>query len=119
NTKLSLEQERLLLAGGIEKQTWPIPVTMTVDGKTQRFLFDKEKSEINLASTPKSLKLNTDQTGFYLVYYQGKDLQDRLWSSKLSTLDKWGVARDAKQILCSGKTPFRADSTLVERYENE
>src|SRR2546426_11649361 len=82
NAKPNLEQERCLLAGGIEKQIWPIPVTMTVDGKTQRFLFDKEKSEINLASTPKSLKLNTDQTGFYLVYYQGKKLQDRLWSSK-------------------------------------
>jgi len=119
NTKLSLEQERFLLAGGIEKQTWPIPVTMTVDGKTQRFLFDKEKSEINLASTPKSLKLNTDQTGFYLVYYQGKDLQDRLWSSKLSTLDKWGLASDAKQFLFSGKTPFKEYLALVERYQNE
>src|SRR5881296_3360772 len=54
NGKLHFEQERFLLAGGIEKQTWPIPVTMTVDGKTQRFLFDKEKSETNLASTPKS-----------------------------------------------------------------
>src|SRR5713101_4505609 len=61
NGKLHFEQERFLLAGGIEKQTWPIPVAMTVDGKTQRFLFDKEKSEINLASNPKSLKLNTDQ----------------------------------------------------------
>src|SRR3989454_492724 len=119
NTKLSLEQERFLLAGGIEKQTWPIPVSMTVDGKTQRFLFDKEKSEINLASTPKSLKLNTDQTGFYLVYYQGKDLQDRLWSSKLSTLDKWGLASDAKQLLFSGKTPFKEYLALVERYQNE
>src|SRR2546426_187564 len=119
NAKLKLEQERFLLAGGIEKQTWPIPVTMTVDGKTQRFLFDKEKSEITLASTPKSLKLNTDQTGFYLVYYQGKDLQDRLWSSKLSTLDKWGLASDAKQFLFSGKTPFKEYLALVERYQNE
>src|SRR5881628_2669878 len=119
NAKLKLEQERFLLAGGIEKQTWPIPVTMTVDGKTQRFLFDKEKSEINLASTPKSLKLNTDQTGFYLVYYQGKDLQDRLWSSKLSTLDKWGLASDAKQFLFSGKTSFKEYLELVERYQNE
>src|SRR5256712_4866805 len=86
--KLLLEQERFLLAGGIEKQTWPVPVTTSVDGKPQRVLLDKAKDEVNLSSTPKSLKLNTDQTGFYLVYYQGKDLQDRLWSSKLSTLDK-------------------------------
>jgi tricorn protease interacting factor F2/3 len=119
NGKLNLEQERFLLAGGIEKQTWPIPVTMTMDGKTQRFLFDKEKSEITLPSNPKSLKLNTDQTGFYLVYYQGKDLQDRVWSSKLSALDKWGLASDAKQFLFSGKMPFKEYLAMVERYQNE
>jgi aminopeptidase N len=119
NTKLNLEQERFLLAGGVEKQTWPVPVTMTVDGKTQRFLFDKEKSEVNLFSNPKSLKLNIDQTGFYLVYYQGKDLQDRVWNSKLSTLDKWGLASDAKQFLFSGKMPFKEYLTLIERYQNE
>jgi len=119
NTKLNLEQERFLLAGGIEKQTWPVPVTMTVDGKTQRFLFDKEKSEINLVSDPKSLKLNIDQTGFYIVYYQGKNLQDRVWSSKLSVLDKWGLASDAKQFLFSGKMPFKEYLTLIERYQDE
>ncbi len=119
NGKLNLEQERFLLAGGIEKQTWPIPVTMTVDGKTQRFLFDKEKSEINLGANPKSLKLNADQTGFYLVYYQGKELQDRVWSNKLSALDKWGLASDAKQFLFSGKMPFKEYLALIERYQNE
>src|SRR5437867_9447564 len=119
NAKLKLEQERFLLAGGIEKQTWPIPVTMTVDGKTQRFLFDKEKSETNLASTPKSLKLNTDQTGFSLVYYQGRELQDLLWKSRLSPLDKWGLISDAKALLLSGRMPIREYLSLLERFRKD
>ncbi len=55
--KLVLEQERFLLSGAREKQIWPIPVTITVDGKTQQLLLDKEKTEVKI-SNPKSLKLN-------------------------------------------------------------
>ncbi len=51
--RLTLEQERFLLTGGTSKQTWPIPVTMNVDGKTQSLLLDKKKAEVNLPTTPR------------------------------------------------------------------
>src|SRR5207247_9830603 len=72
--KLLLEQERFLMAGGIEKQSWPVPITMMVDGKPQSLLLDKEKAQVNLGPSPKSPQLNVDQTGFYIVHSQARDL---------------------------------------------
>ncbi len=117
-SKLLLSQERFLLAGGVEKHAWPVPVTMNVDGKVQRMLLDKEKGEANVGS-PKSLKLNVDQTGFYLVRYQGQELQNLVWNSKLSPLDKWGLASDAKAFLLSGHMQIKEFLSVAERFENE
>ena len=117
--RLTLEQERFLLTGGTSKQTWPIPVTMNVDGKTQSLLLDKKKAEVNLPTTPRSLKLNVDQTGFYVVQYNGKELLDLVWKSGLSPLDRWGLISDAKAFLLSGRTPFKEYLNLIEKYQNE
>ncbi len=117
--RLTLEQERFLLTGGTSKQTWPIPVTMNVDGKTQSLLLDKKKTEVNLPTTPRSLKLNVDQTGFYVVQYNGKELLDLVWKSGLSSLDRWGLISDAKAFLLSGRTSFKEYIKLVENYQNE
>jgi len=118
-TNLVLEQERFLLTGGTSKQTWPIPVTMNVDGKTQSLLLDKKRAEVNLPTAPRSLKLNVDQTGFYVVQYNGKELLDLVWKSGLSPLDRWGLISDAKAFLLSGRTPFKEYIKLVEKYQNE
>ena len=117
--RLSLEQERFLLTGGTSKQTWPIPVTINIDGKTQSLLLDKKKAEVNLPTTPRSLKLNVDQTGFYVVQYNGKELLDLVWKSGLSPLDRWGLISDAKAFLLSGRTFFKEYIKLVEKYQNE
>ncbi|OLE89676.1 MAG: hypothetical protein AUF79_11635 [Crenarchaeota archaeon 13_1_20CM_2_51_8] len=118
-SKLILEQERFLLTGETSKQTWPIPVTMTVDGKTQSLLLDKKKAEVDLPATRRSLKVNVDQTGFYVVQYDGGELQDLVWKSRLSPLDRWGLISDAKAFLLSGRTPFKEYLNLIEKYQNE
>jgi tricorn protease interacting factor F2/3 len=118
-SKLVLEQERFLLTGGTSKQTWPIPVTMTLDGKTQSLLLDKKTAEVNLPTNPRSLKLNVDQTGFYVVQYNGKELQNLVWKTKLSPLDRWGLISDAKAFLLSGRTSFKEYLVLIEKYQNE
>jgi tricorn protease interacting factor F2/3 len=118
-SKLVLEQERFLLTGGASKQTWPIPVTMNVDGKTQSLLLDKKKTEINFPTSPRSLKVNVDQTGFYVVQYDGKELQDLVWKGRLSPLDRWGLINDAKAFLLSGRTSFNEYLSLVAKYQNE
>jgi tricorn protease interacting factor F2/3 len=118
-TKLVLEQERFLLTGGTSQQTWPIPVTMNVDGKTQSLLLDKKKDDVNLTTTPRSLKVNVDQTGFYVVQYNGRELQDLVWKGRLSPLDRWGLINDAKAFLLSGRMPFKEFLNVVEKYEKE
>ncbi len=117
--KLVLEQERFLLTGGTSKQIWPIPVTMNIDGKTQSLLLDKKKSEVNIPATARSIKLNVDQTGFYVVQYDGKALQDLVWKGRLSSLDRWGLVNDAKAFLLSGRMPFKDYLNLIEKYQNE
>src|SRR5881398_822261 len=119
NKKLLLEQERFVMAGGIEKQSWPVPITMMVDGKPQSLLLDKEEAQVNIGPSPKSLKLNIDQTGFYIVHYQGRELQDLVWKSKLSPLDKWGLISDAKALLLSGRMPIREYLSLLERFRKD
>jgi tricorn protease interacting factor F2/3 len=118
-SRLVLEQERFLLTGGTSKQTWPIPVTMIVDSKTQSSLLDKKETEVNLPTNPRSLKLNVDQTGFYVVQYNGKELQNLVWKTKLSPLDRWGLISDAKAFLLSGRTSFKEYLALVAKYQNE
>jgi len=118
-TGLVLEQERFLLTGGTSKQAWPIPITMNVDGKTQSLLLDKKKTEVNLPAIPRSLKVNVDQTGFYVVQYDGKELQDLVWKGRLSPLDRWGLINDAKAFLLSGRMPFKEYLNLIEKYEKE
>ncbi len=118
-SKLVLQQERFLLTGAVEKHVWPIPITMTVDGKAQKHLLDEEKLEVNLSSPPHSLKVNVDQTGFYVVHYDGKELQNRVWIEKLSPLDRWGLISDAKVFLLSGRMTFTDYLRLISRYQNE
>src|SRR5437879_11726564 len=92
---------------------------MNDEGKTQSLLLDKKKAEVNLPTTPRSLKLNVDQTGFYVVQYNGKELLDLVWKSGLSPLDRWGLISDAKAFLLSGRTSFKEYIKLVEKYQNE
>ncbi len=114
--KLRLRQERFLLSGRFEKDTWPIPVTMRLNGESRRLLLNKEEEVIDFKEL-RSLKLNVDQTGFYRVYYRG--LYDLLWSSELSALDRWGIISDALAFLVSGKMSFSEYFSILERYYNE
>src|SRR5881296_656019 len=112
--KLVLEQERFLLSGARDKQTWPIPVTIAVDGRTQQLMLDKERAEVTVAN-PKSLKLNVDRTGFYRIDYRGPELQSLVWASKLSGLDRYGLANDAWAFLNSGRISWKDYQGVLER----
>ena len=118
-TRLVLEQERFLLTGGTSKQIWPIPITMNVDGETQSLLLDKKRAEVDLPTTRKSLKVNVDQTGFYVVQYDGRELQDLVWKERLSSFDRWGLINDSKAFLLSGRKPFKEYLDLIEKYDRE
>ncbi len=111
--KLVLRQERFLISGASEKSVWPIPVTMEVNGHSRSILMDSREETIETNGI-KSLKINLDRTGFYLVHYLGSE--DLLWNSELSAIDKWGIVSDAFAFLLSGKTAFADYTKLLERF---
>jgi len=114
--KLVLRQERFILSGDYEKEVWPIPVTMRLDGGFNKLLLDTEEVAIDVKDV-KSLKLNVDHAGFYRVYYKG--IYDLVWKSELSVFDRWAVIFDAVAFLIAGKMPFSEYLSLVKRYYRE
>ncbi len=114
--KLMLKQEKFLLSGDSEKDVWPIPVTLKLNGESKTLLLDKEEEAIDIKGA-ESFKLNIDQTGFYRVYYKG--LYDKVWKSKLSAFDRWGMVSDALAFLMAKKITFSEYLKIIERYYNE
>ena len=114
--KLVLRQERFLLSGAPEKDVWPIPVTMKLDGECKTLLLNKEEEVIDIRGA-RSLRLNADHTGFYRVYYRG--LHDLVWRSELSAFDRWGIIFDALAFLIAGNMSFNEYLSLVGRYYSE
>ncbi len=117
--KIVLRQERFLLSGTRERGVWPVPVTARVNGRTERFLLDKEEKHIDLHDGLQSLKLNVDQTGFYRVYYDG--LYDHVWKSNPSSSDMFGIVFDAFAFTIAGKMTYHDYLGLISRFiqENE
>ncbi len=114
--KLVLRQERFLLSGPGEKGTWPIPITMKINGKQEKLLLGEETS-LPLPSGLQSLKLNVDQTGFYRVHYN--DLYDKVWQSRPSALDRFGIVSDAFAFTVAGKMHFQEYLGLLSQFLGE
>ncbi|HZY95407.1 MAG TPA: M1 family metallopeptidase [Candidatus Bathyarchaeia archaeon] len=115
--KLNLHQERFLLSGETRKDIWPIPIRMKVNGTSHRLILDREQDSVNVPAKLESLKLNTDQTGFYRVFYKG--LYDRVSKSDMSTYDRYGIISDAYAFTISGKMGVNEYLELVHHYETE
>jgi tricorn protease interacting factor F2/3 len=115
--KLSLRQERFLYSGTAEKTTWPVPITMKLNGTTKRLLMDKEEELIDTPGGVDSIKLNVDQAGFYRVHYDG--IYESVWRTELSALDRYGIISDAYAFAIQGRITFDEYLGLVERFTNE
>lgn len=114
--KLVLRQERFLLSGDRESVTWPVPVVIEVNGERTRILMEKAEEVID-AKGLKSLKVNPDCTGFFLVKYEG--LEDVLWESELSPFDKWGIIFGAFLLLLSGRIDFKEYLNVLRKFSRE
>lgn len=111
--KLILQQERFLLSGESEKDTWPIPIALRLQGESRRLMLYSEEEVIEIRNL-ESLKLNIDHMGFYRVCYKG--LYDHVWRSELSAIDKWEIIFDALALMISGKMSLSEYLGLVKRY---
>ena len=111
--KLTLHQERFLLSGASEEGVWPIPITLEINGRPQSILMDSSEQILD-TTVIKSLKVNVDRTGFYMIRCIGSE--DLLWNSKLSAIDQWGTVSDAFAFLLSGKIAFPDYMKLLKRF---
>src|SRR5260370_5771036 len=115
--KLMIRQERFLLNGLSEQSTWPIPITLKINGREQKLLMERSEEALAVQDGVDSLKLNLEETGFYRVYYDG--LYDRVWRSNMSPVDRYGIVSDAHAFTIQGKMDFSQYLTLIDRYMNE
>jgi tricorn protease interacting factor F2/3 len=115
--RLIIRQERFLLNGSSEQSTWPIPITLKINGREQKLLMERSEESIPVPDGVDSLKLNLEETGFYRVHYDG--LYDRVWRSKMSPVDRYGVVSDAHAFTIQGKMDFVQYLALLDRYMNE
>ena len=111
--KLLLHQERFLISGNSEGGVWPIPITLEVNGHSQSILLE-DSEQILDTDVIKSLKVNLNRTGFYLVRYICSE--ELLWNSKLSAIDQWGIVFDAFAFLLSEKMIFPDYMRLLKRF---
>jgi tricorn protease interacting factor F2/3 len=114
--KLKLRQERFLISGSFERGTWPIPIDMEVNGERRRLLFEREEETIDVGHIS-SLRVNLNRTGFYLVRYVGLD--EVVWKSNLTAVDRWGLVADAFAFLLSGTMSFEDYLNRLTRYLQE
>jgi tricorn protease interacting factor F2/3 len=116
--KLTLRQERFLISGGTGKESvrWPIPIIIEVNNQRRSILMEEADYEI-VVDDLKSLRVNPDRTGFYVVQYQG--LAEVVWRSKLSPYDRWGLLHDTLAFLLSGRTSFDQYLATLTRFEGE
>ncbi len=112
--KLILHQERFLISGASEEGVWPMPITLEINGHSQSILMDSSNQILDTGSPIKSLRVNLDRTGFYLVRYAGSE--SLLWNSRLSAIDQWGIVFDAFAFLLSDKMAFSNYMNLLERF---
>lgn len=113
---ITLRQERFLISGAVSNGTWPIPIVMEINGQTRSFLFEKVEESIKVERV-KSLKVNVQRAGFYLVRYLG--CEDLVWKSNPSAIDRWGIVSDAFALLLAGKLSFDEYSSLIGRFNQE
>jgi tricorn protease interacting factor F2/3 len=101
--KLVLEQARFLYAGGGDPNiVWPIPLTLEIDGRTERIFFQNAHSEYP-TEPHQSLRVNPGRTGFFRVQYE-KPLRTKMLEelAEAPELDRWALVNDAAAFFLAG-----------------
>lgn len=114
--KLILRQARFILTGSSEGALWPIPITLELNGQTRSLLMEKESLILGVNDV-KSLRINIDRTGFYVVHYRG--LENLVWGSDPTAVDRWGIVSDAFPFLLSERINFTQYTSILEKFAKE
>jgi tricorn protease interacting factor F2/3 len=117
--KLVVKQQRFFLdsrSDSADKELWPIPITLLINGRTENFLMDEREVTRPLPEEVKQIKLNLGQTGFYRVLYD-----EYLYSTisnhfdSFNQYDRWGILSDLFAFLEVGKVSRDRYFRFVQR----
>jgi tricorn protease interacting factor F2/3 len=127
-SRLSLRQQRFTCLNNEFFQTWQIPITVTVfenSGKTRQIthLMKQTAENLDLGNDASGYKLNSEQKGFYRVYYESEqdlvDLAKRVADRSLTDKDRWGLQHDMYAMVKSRRIPMETYLEFVRNYTEE
>ena len=99
--KIRLEQKRFLLLGKPGTEKWPIPLTVVRESGVESMLMESESTELDATGF---VKLNSENSGFYRVIYDGTSMESlRHNFSKLGYMDVLGLLTDSYAFLKAGE----------------
>jgi tricorn protease interacting factor F2/3 len=106
--RLHLRQERFLASGEqVDAPAWVIPITGLSDsGHEVQHILDRTEATVELDADVSWVKLNSEQTGYYRVFYESSAELDRLGAAAaegaLSDLDRYGLLADLGAFVNAG-----------------
>ena len=118
--KLRFSQERFVLKSkNPSSDTWPIPVTCSINHEEQKFVMKDRVLELPVKDVNR-IKVNLGQTGFYRVLYDQTlySTIEREFDS-LAALDRWGVLSDLFAFLMAGRIAMEQYVKLAKSASNE
>ncbi|MBN1700094.1 MAG: M1 family metallopeptidase [Spirochaetales bacterium] len=126
--RLLLTQKRFTYLKKSSEQTWIIPLTVTIfDGSQKsdqiKIIMQDPEMEIALPDGTTSYKINSEQTGYYRVYYSDRDHYDKLGSlitlKELIPEDRWGCEDDLFAMVLSCEKSFTEYLEFLRFYREE
>ena len=127
-SKLQLAQQRFSYLPADYDQNWQVPITIRFfsgpeEGERMTFLMNSTRHEIELPKQADAYKLNDQQTGFYIAYYQDTDnlaaLGQRVTDQLLPPEDRWGLQNDLFSLCKRGDTTFNEYLDFLSNYRDE
>jgi len=108
-SELIFTQRRFTFLPDESDQTWIIPVTIMLfynngESKTIGTLFKDKSTKVSISKDVVAFKVNIEQTGFYRVKYEKKELEELgklVLNKKPSSLDRFGLQSDLYALVRS------------------
>ena len=118
-----LSQERFILLNKKSKSDiWPIPIRyyLSHNGKNKHlFVMDKKTAEIKTSNASSFIKLNSNQKGFYRVFYPKEmlsEIGELIKEQELSQEEAWGVENDLYYFTKKGMYKVEEYLEFVNSY---
>ncbi len=115
--KIKIKQAR---CNSSKNQIWPIPISIASEGICYNKILRKREETFDIS--PKKIKLNHEQYGFYRTKYPDnlqKSLGDLIKTKSLSVADRWGLNNDFWMLCTIGDKRVKEYFEFIENYVDE